>query len=90
MRARTLIVVSSFSPYYVHHMTSEEQDRYSALLARAVVEFRAGGVSSIESGSLYADEDYKDSVHMVPSGGRRLASEVAPEVRRIAHEVYGM
>ena len=88
MKARSLVVVSSYAPYYVHRIPSEEQGRYAALLRRTEQEYRAAGLHSIESGSLYDDVDYKDLVHMVPSGGRRLANEVAPEVRKIAHELY--
>lgn len=89
MRARSLVVVSSFAPYYVHQVAREEQDRYANVLRRTSEEYRAAGLHSIESGGEYADADYKDLVHMVPSGGRRLASEVTPEVRRMAHELYG-
>jgi hypothetical protein len=88
MRARTLIVVSSFSPYYVHHMAGDEQQRYATLLTRTAELYRASGVNAIESGGQFDDADYKDSVHMVPSGGRRLANELTPAVRNIARELY--
>ena len=88
MRPRTLLVVSSFSPYYVHHMASDEQNRYNALLSRTAEMYRSIGVQALQSGSLYDDADYKDFVHMLPSGGRRLAKELTPAVRNIAHELY--
>jgi hypothetical protein len=88
MRSRSLIVVSSVSPYYVHHLSTNEQNRYALLLRRAAETYRAGGLRAMEAGSLYDEADYKDAVHMIPSGGRRLANEVAPEVRSIAHELY--
>jgi hypothetical protein len=88
MRPRSLVVVSSFATYYVHQLAHDEQDRYAGLLHHTSEEYRAAGLHSIESGGLYDEADYKDLVHMVPSGGRRLAGEVTPEVRRIAHELY--
>ena len=69
-------------------MTREEQDRYTAMLRRVVELYPAIGVKALESGSLYDDADYKDALHLVPSGGRRLANEVSPRARNIAHELY--
>jgi hypothetical protein len=88
MRARSLIVVSTVSPYYIHQMSGDEQNRYASFLRRSAEAYRNVGLHAMESGSLYNEADYKDAVHMLPSGGRRLANEVAPEVRSIAHEIY--
>jgi hypothetical protein len=88
MRSRSLIVVSSISPYYLHRLSTDEQNRYALLLRRTAERYRAGGLHAMESGRLYDEADYQDAVHMIPSGSRRLANEVAPEVRSIAHEIY--
>jgi hypothetical protein len=88
MRARSLIVVSSVSPYYIHQLSADEQNRYASFLRRSVGAYQQVGLHAMESGSLYEEGDYEDAVHMLPSGGRRLANEVAPEVRSIAHELY--
>ncbi len=89
LRPRSLIVVTSFCSYYVHLLEKEEQRRYATMLQRTVDTLRAVGIHSQEAGLDYDDADYNDLVHLVPSGGDRLAREVAPEVRRIAHDVYG-
>ncbi len=89
MRSRSLIVVSSYCSYYVHQLSAEEQARYGVVLQRTVDKLHNAGLRSIEAGSRYGDDDYGDMLHFTPSGGERLAHEVAPEVRRIAREVYG-
>ena len=43
----------------------------------------------IEVGSEFEDQDFADHFHFLPSGGRKLADRLIPEVRRIAHELYG-
>ena len=88
LRPRSLIVVTSYCSYYVHLLEKEEQQRYRAMLKRTVDTLRAAGIYSQEAGVDYDDADYADLVHLVPSGGDRLAREVAPEVRRIAHDLY--
>jgi hypothetical protein len=89
LRARSLVVVVSTCPYYVRQLDDEEQKQYRAALDLTVDKFRAGGVNSLEVGSHYDDVDFKDMVHMVPSGGRRLAHDITPAIQRIAHELYG-
>ncbi len=88
LRSRSLIVVTSFCSYYVHLLEKEEQRRYGAMLQRTVDTLRSAGIQSQEAGLDYDDADYADLVHLVPSGGDRLAREVAPQVRRIAHDLY--
>jgi hypothetical protein len=89
IRSRSLIVVTSYASYYVRQLGDEDRAHYQTMMRKSVELLRAGGVNSIAAGADYPDEDYADLVHLVPPGAERLAAEVAPEVRRIAHEIYG-
>ncbi len=89
LRSRSLLVVSSFCTYYLHQLTEHEQQRYAEMRDRTVAGFRSMGFRSIEAGSRFEESEYADLLHLLPPGGERLAGVLAPEIKRIAQEVYG-
>jgi hypothetical protein len=90
MRRNSLIVVTSACPYYVRRAPVDVQQRYARFVAKAVEILGRQGLHAMEVGSGFEDADFGDFVHFEPSGGRKLADAVAPEVRKIAHELYGI
>ncbi len=89
MRPNVLMVITAYSPYYIRHASEDLQKRYAGFLVHAANMLRAGGLRTMEVGSDFEDEDYGDFVHFDPSGGRKLAERVAPEIQKMAKELYG-
>jgi hypothetical protein len=86
-RKRTLVLCIPESPYYVHRLGSVEQAQYAEVISMAAAAFERGGFPALEVGKGYTVEDYFDRVHLSEQGGRRLAGEVAPRLRRLAREL---
>lgn len=87
LKARTLILLGRNSPHYWNLGSPEDQDRGVAAIRDSVQLWRRAGYAAIEYGRGYSAEDYGDRAHLAPSGGRKLAAEVAPEVRAIAERL---
>jgi lysophospholipase L1-like esterase len=83
-RRRALLVVLPDSPYYVEQLTPAERARYRDVLPVAVSGLEQAGFVALEAGRGYTVEDFFDRCHLSEEGGRRLAAEVAPAVRRLA------
>jgi hypothetical protein len=45
------------------------------------------GLAALEVEASYGEEDFVDRVHLSEAGGRKLAAEVAPAVRRLARRL---
>jgi hypothetical protein len=90
MRPHSMVVVTALCPYYVRRAPTDVQKRYEGFLGRALEMLHQGGLNAMEVGSRFDDADFGDFLHFDPSGGRKLAEQLAPEVRRMAHELYGI
>jgi hypothetical protein len=84
VRSRTLLAVMRSSPVHVSQLSAREQDWYRQVLHKYVDVIAAHGLQAIEIGGDYDPGDYADSRHLSPSGGRRLAAELAPRIRAMA------
>lgn len=86
LRRRTLIIVSKNSPFYVGHLTPEEQRRDAQSFDDTIALYRAAGYSAMTYPDDLTQDDYGDRAHLTVSGGRKLADAVAVQVRAIAGE----
>jgi hypothetical protein len=81
LRRRTVLLVMWASPYYLRQLTEDEQACYAAVSRLTVQHLEAVGFLSVEAGPGFALEDYRDFVHLGPTGGARLADTIAPRIR---------
>jgi hypothetical protein len=88
MRPHSLIVVVSKCPYYIHKLSPVEQLHFNANLHFTAELFERHGIRSLAIGHDFAYTDFKDFVHLTPSGGNKLAAALAPEIKTMARRLY--
>lgn len=81
---RTLILVSPSSPYYRSRLTPDETERDRQGYADAVRLWGDAGYPAMEYGRDFTEDDFGDRTHLSKTGGRKLAEQVAPEIRALA------
>jgi hypothetical protein len=86
-RQRTIQIVSHHNPYYVKQLTLAEQTQVGIAIATLVKRLEMVGFQSMEVGRDYSIDDFYDRCHLSEDGGRRLAAEVAPQVRALAERL---
>jgi hypothetical protein len=84
MRERTIVVANRIHPYFLTLLTPDERITYDALAPAMAAIFGRTGVGLFEAGRGYGASDYYDHVHLTRAGGRRLAGDLAPVIRRRA------
>jgi hypothetical protein len=88
VRAITCAVTTLQSSYYLHRVASAERDAIVATANLYAQQLRELGFKrAVVAGRDFAEEDYVDLLHFSVSGGRKLASELAPVIRDIAAEL---
>ena len=87
LRGRTLLLPVRYSPYYVSGLSRREQADYRAAFPVFVAALKRAGFASQEVEGDYSNADFVDICHLSESGGRKLAAEVAPAIRRLAHRL---
>jgi hypothetical protein len=83
---RTLMVLSTNSPYYLQMLDQDELKREKLAYRDSETLWRNAGYNAITYGPTLAPEDFLDRTHLLSSGGRKLAELLAPEVVRISKE----
>ncbi len=86
-RKRTLLLVESYSTYYLDQLTPGERACHDAGARLAVRRLRRLGFAAAEIEKGYSAADYADVVHLAESGGAKLAAQVAPEIERLARRL---
>ena len=87
VRQQTLIVLMPESPFYTDRLSDAERACYFKARPRMEVRLSWLGYHSVHAGLGMTAEDYADRVHLLPSGGRKLAADVAVGVRSLAAEL---
>ena len=88
LRARTLIVLTHNSPYYLDKLTPAEQSRDELAHTLSVQVWQRAGYEAFDCGRGYTVEDYGDRIHLSSTGGDKLARQISSEVRRIAAKLH--
>jgi hypothetical protein len=84
LRSRTLMLVGRDSPFYRDRLSAAERARDEQAIRDTVELYRSVGYQSIDYGADFTVQDYYDRSHLTASGGQKLATAVAAEVRRLA------
>ena len=87
LRGRTLLLVLRENPCFVGRLSAAEQTDYRAAFPVFVQELKKIGLAAIAVETGCTAADFVDHCHLNESGGRKLAMEVAPAVRRLAHHL---
>lgn len=88
LRARTLIILTRNSPYYLNQLTLAEQDRDDLAHLLSVQVWQQGGYEAFDCGRGYTIGDYGDRIHLSSTGGEKLAAQIAGEVRRVTAKLH--
>jgi hypothetical protein len=83
VRPHLLMVLCQNAPYYRNRLTPDEQARDEAVWRGFAALWREQGIASFVNGTDFEDADYNDRTHLTPSGGRKLAAQVAKEIERM-------
>jgi hypothetical protein len=81
LKARTLIMLSRNSPYYLKNLSSDEMHREDLAYQDGVAAWQTAGYAAAEYGRDFTDDDYGDRTHLTIQGGRKLAGVVEKEIR---------
>jgi hypothetical protein len=87
LRARTLITVNRFSPYYLKLMEAGAPDiqaRLNAKVENTMAHLQACGITAVDGFAGLTPDDYLDRHHLSAEGGRKLACALAPAIRALA------
>jgi len=83
-KRRTLVLLSYNAPYLVHELSRDEYTAYEFVYDQGKSWLKKAGYHSILVDPDLIDQDFADGVHLTPSGGERMADNVAQEVRAMA------
>lgn len=83
LRPRLLMVLCESAPFYRQRLTPEEQERDGAAFRDCAEVWRKQGIACVISGLDFEDADYHDRAHLTAGGGRKLATLVAEELRKL-------
>jgi hypothetical protein len=82
IRSRTLAVLTFYNPFFRYKYLTPVQRQSEKLSYDATEElFESQGINAIQSGIDYKAEDFRDPIHLGPTGGAKLAAVVAEEVK---------
>lgn len=90
LRPRTLAVVNRLNPEFLQVVGKgdpEFQVGYDRKIQDAVTHLRATGLHAVQGCVTLEAADFLDFDHLLPSGGNKLAVELAPRIRELAHEL---
>ena len=87
LKARTLMLVSGSSPYYIRRISADDKAMVVQATEDSVALFRGAGYPTIDYGWDFEPEDFGDRTHLTKLGGWKLAALVAPQVREISRKL---
>ncbi len=82
LRQNTLVVSVGICPFYYDMLNPQEQERHDLMRSRSMSGYNKNGYKTLILDNL-ATEDFIDGVHLSPSGGFKMASQVAAKIREI-------
>lgn len=81
IRSRTLVVFTPMNPGFYDENGRQALIALDDFTSR---HYEAAGISTAMRDSIFTDEDYQDSVHLVPSGGEKIAAMTAAKIKEMA------
>lgn len=87
LKARTLIMLSRNSPYFLQMLSPAEIQRDDLAYRDGAGAWRDAGYAAGEYGRDFLNEDFGDRTHLTASGGRKLAGITAREITTLAQKL---
>jgi hypothetical protein len=87
LKARTLVMLSRNSPYFVNMLSPAERQRDDLAYRDGAAAWRDAGYAAGEYGRDFLNEDFGDRTHLTAAGGRKLAAITAREVTTLAQKL---
>lgn len=87
LRRRTIVSVTRNSRFFVDRLDAQERACYERTSDQMVAALQQAGYRARATGADFTAEDYNDRVHLVASGGVKLAAELAPLVRELSQDL---
>jgi hypothetical protein len=84
LRGHVIVLVPRISPYHLGRLSPEDRLSYAGVCRATVRATESEGLAALEVGATFSEKDYADLLHFAPSGGDKLAVQVAAQVRRRA------
>ena len=84
LRPRVVLLVPHHCPVHINQLNPEERASYAGICLTTVRATEAEGLAALEVGQNYVATDFADLMHFAPSGGAKLARQVAAKVRERA------
>ena len=73
--------------YYTDQLEPHDREAYAKTLKLRVEQLDRAGFASMQVGGTWNTDEYNDRCHLSPLGGKRLAEEVAPEIKKLAKKL---
>lgn len=87
-RARTLLVFLPWNPWFTKaYMTQEQKERLHAMIGFLDKHYTKAGLNTIWNDDALQQEDFYDAVHLVPSGGEKVADMAAIRIDSMAEKL---
>jgi hypothetical protein len=83
-KPRTLILLVYNAPYFTNQLSKDEYAAYEFAFSQGVSLLQKAGYHSALIGRNWTDDDFADRAHLTASGGQKMASAIAPEIRSMA------
>ena len=90
LRPKTLVVVPRCNPEIVNELAAEQPGfaaLYDQRVRQALALVRGCGLEAVAGCRTLSSRDYMDVNHLTPSGGAKLAEEIAPAIRDLARRL---
>lgn len=87
LKARTILFVERYSPYYVDKLNSFEKEKYDLSIESVANKYQSLGISAVVMTPGFLAEDFCDRPHFSSSGAQKLASRLARYIKRKAKEL---
>ena len=88
LRAVTLATIDLTSPYYLNRLAPTERNAFMAQAYAQMQRLQKLGFNRVVVAAKdFTEDDYIDRVHLVVSGGQKLATILAPTIRQMATEL---
>lgn len=85
-RSKILCVMISENPDRIRALTKRKQQAHELIMNQTLIMLKQLGYHAIYIGQNYSGNDFFDGAHLMASGGKKVAFEVAKEIRKIAHQ----
>jgi hypothetical protein len=83
-KPRTLILLVYNAPYFADQLSKDEYAAYQFAFSQGKSWLQKAGYHSALIGWNWTDNDFADRAHLTASGGQKMASAIAPEIRSMA------